>query len=74
MHAIEAKKVTRSVRIEVVTSLAYQLYSCTTYPSSEDYSNVCHQLVTKYPVLKDTIGNGIVSVIKSVNVGSLLHT
>ena len=37
-------------------------YQDCAYPSKEDYTAVSKQLVQKYPVLKDSYGNGYVSV------------
>lgn len=32
-------------------------------PTSNDYNVVCKKLIDKYPALKDSIGNGYVSII-----------
>ena len=61
MRAIKKKMVTNSARIEIVTAVAYQLFAITDYPTKQEYDSVCRALITRYPVLKDTIGNGFVS-------------
>ena len=51
----------KGVRTEIITSIAWEIWRYTQYPSPEDYTIICKLLVQKYPVLKDTIGNGYVS-------------
>ena len=41
--------------------ISWEVWRYTQYPSSEEYNTVCKLLIQKYPVLKDTIGNGFVS-------------
>ena len=47
--------------IQCIHSHIYRLFECTEYPTSSEYTDVCKSLISKYPVLKDTIGNGYVS-------------
>ena len=54
-------QIVKGVRTEIISSVAWEIWRYTQYPSSEDYTTVCKLLVQKYPVLKDTIGNGFVS-------------
>ena len=54
-------EVTKSTRTEIITAVAFQMYACTQYPTPEEYTAVCNGLIEKYPILKDTIGTGIVS-------------
>jgi len=61
MDSINAKSITKGVRIEIVTALAFEIWNHTQYPSGEEYNAVCTKLVKEYPILKDTIGNGYVS-------------
>ncbi len=41
------------------------LFAYTQYPTSSEYNQVCDRLVQKYPVLKDTIGIGYVSLFEA---------
>ena len=61
MDSIKAKSITKGVRVEIVTALAFEIWNHTQYPSGEEYNAVCNMLVKEYPILKDTIGNGYVS-------------
>ena len=61
MQSLEAQKITKGMRIEIVTALALEIWKDTQYPSGIEYNTVCSMLVNKYPFLKDTIGNGYVS-------------
>ena len=61
MERLEKGEVTNSVRCEVVSAICVPMYAQCQYPTSEEYTAVCKQLIQKYPVLKDTYGNGYVS-------------
>ena len=61
MQSLEAQKMSKEMRIEIVTALALEIWNHTQYPSGIEYNAVCSMLVNKYPFLKDTIGNGYVS-------------
>ena len=61
MQSLEAQKMSKGMRIEMVTALAFEIWNHTQYPSGDEYNAVCSMLVNKYPFLKDTIGNGYVS-------------
>jgi len=61
MEAVETGDITRKVRIEVVNRVAFAMMEHTTRPTSEEYTVVSRMIVTKHPVLKDSIGNGYVS-------------
>ena len=61
MQSLEAQKITKGMRTEIVTALAFEIWNHTQYPSGEEYNLVCSTLVKKYPFLKDTIGSGCVS-------------
>ena len=61
MQSLEAQKITKGMRIEIVTALALEIWKDTQYPSGIEYNAVYSMLVNKYPFLKDTIGNGYVS-------------
>jgi len=60
-ESIDNSQVVKGVRSEIITSLAWEIWQHTQYPSSEDYNKICKMLVQKHPILKDTIGNGYVS-------------
>ena len=62
MQSLEAQKISKGMRIEMVTALAFEIWNHTQYPTGDEYNSVCSILVNKYPFLKDTIGNGYVSV------------
>ena len=61
MERIQNKHITNATRIEIITSIAVPVYQQTTHPTSEEHTSVCKRLVEKYPVLKDSCGNGYVS-------------
>ena len=60
--AIKKGILTRRNKIEIIEVIAYRVLICTEYPTSNEYNGVCLALIAKYPILKDTIGNGYVSV------------
>ena len=53
--------ITKSARAEICDLLAHRVFAVTEYPTSSEYTAVCQSLISKYPVLADTIGNGFVS-------------
>ena len=59
--SLEAKQISKGMRIEIVAALAFEIWNHTQYPSGDEYNAVCTMLVNKYTFLKDTIGNGYVS-------------
>lgn len=61
LEEIRTKTVRASTRTEVIESIGRQMWNHTKTPSSEEYTTVCRILVSKFPVLEDTTGNGIVS-------------
>ena len=61
MEHLHNRQITNATRIEIITSIAVPMYQLTTHPTSEEYTSVCKRLVEKYPVLKDSCGNGHVS-------------
>ena len=58
---MEKKVITKSVRTEIGEALSHRVYAVTEYPTSAEYTAICLALITKYPVLADTYGNGYVS-------------
>eukprot|EP00731_Ephydatia_muelleri_P004474 Em0002g650a len=48
--------ITKGASSNIVTYIAHHIWTHTKYPTSEEYTEVCRELVTKYPVLKDTTG------------------
>ena len=64
MNNLSKGEIKRSTRVEIINSIAIQMWSYTHYPSSHEYTSVLYSLVEKYPVLKDKFGNGIVSYYK----------
>ena len=59
--------VTRGKRIEIIE---YRVLAHTEFPSSSEYIGVCKAVIEKYPTIKDTVGNGYVSV--CIAISSLL--
>ena len=59
--AIDDGHLTSSAKQKIVSLLRSLIIQHTLYPTSEQYTTVCTRLVQKYPKLRDTIGNGIVS-------------
>lgn len=49
-ESIDNCQVVKGVRSEIVTSLAWEIWQHTQYPSSEDYNKICKILVQKYPI------------------------
>jgi hypothetical protein len=72
MERLEKGEITDALRCEVVTSICVPWYQDCAYPSKEDYTAVSKQIVQKYPVLKDSYGNGYVSMCVRVWVGVLV--
>ena len=62
MDNIEQRRVKKGTRTEIISAIALQMWSHTMYPQPEEYNGVCQMLIDKYPVLKDSIGNGYVSI------------
>ena len=60
-QAISDGVITKTVRSEIITVIALGMWQITTQPTSEEYTSICRALVQKFPVLKDTHGNGYVS-------------
>ena len=52
---------TKGQRVEIIEVVAYRVLAHTEYPTSHEYNAICQSLITKYPNIKDTIGNGYVS-------------
>jgi len=59
--SIQRGEVTKGVRSEVIAALAWEVWRHTQYPTFEEYNEICQSLVRKHPILRDTIGNGYVS-------------
>ena len=53
--------VTDGVRCEIVNAICIPWYPVCPYPSKEEFTAVSVQLVQKYPILRDSTGNGYVS-------------
>ena len=62
IESINLGILTKGIRTEVINMIAVQMLQETSYPTSEDYTEVCRKLVEMYPILKDTIGNSYVSI------------
>ena len=60
-EVIEKGVITRGQRVEIINVLANRMLAHTELPSSAEYNGVCQALITKYPTMKDTIGNGYVT-------------
>jgi len=61
--SIQKGEITKGTRQEIIVSLGWEVWKHTQFPTSEEYNGICQSLVQKHPVLKDTIGNGYVSLI-----------
>lgn len=61
MERIKNEEVTDASRNEIISAIAVPMYQQTMYPKSEEYTTICKKLIDKYPVLKDSCGNGYVS-------------
>ena len=55
------EKIKKSTKNEIIESLGHQMWIHTEYPQSAEYTEVCRILVTTFPTLEDSTGNGIVS-------------
>ena len=60
-QALEKFEITKSIRCEVVSMTAYEIWRHTQVLRSDEYNTVCSAVVNAYPVLKDTIGTPYVS-------------
>ena len=58
---IEKGVLTKGQRVEITEVTAYRALAHTKYSTSTEYNALCQSLTTKYPNIKDTIGNGYVS-------------
>ena len=63
MERLKSNEITDSARNEIISAIAIPLYQLTTYPTSDEYTSICKSLIEKYPVLKDSCGNGYVSLL-----------
>lgn len=61
MERLKNNEITDSARNEIIGAVAIPLYQVTPYPTSDEYTSICKSLIEKYPVLKDSCGNGYVS-------------
>lgn len=61
MERLDKGEITDGLRCEIVSAVCVPWYQMCEYPSKEEYTAVSKQLVQKYPVLKDSTGNGYVS-------------
>ena len=59
-QALKSGVITKGASSDIVTYLAHHIWTHTKYPSSEEYTEVCRELVTKHPVLKDGTSTGYV--------------
>ncbi len=50
--------VTKTVRSEIITVIAMGMWQVTSHPTSPEYTDICKQLVQKFPVLKESQGTG----------------
>ena len=62
MENIQRGIITKGTRTEIIQTTAQMMWMNTKFPTSNEYTEVCRMLVTKYPVLKDSVGNGYVSI------------
>lgn len=60
-QALKNGVITKGASSDIVTYIAHQIWTHTKYPTSEEYTEVCRELVTQYPVLKDGTSTGYVS-------------
>ena len=59
MEDLQFKEIKKSTR--TIHTIAQLVWMQTNFPTSTEYTEVCRKLVSCHPVLKDAIGNGIVS-------------
>ena len=61
-RAIDTGVISSKTQQEIAQTLRMHILQHTRYPSPEEYTSVCQQLILKFPKLRDTIGsNGFVS-------------
>lgn len=72
MERLENGEITDALRCEIVSSIAVRIYEICTYPKPEEYTTICKRLIEKYPILKDTYGNGYVRPNSQVYVTEIL--
>lgn len=66
MEDIENKMIVKSTRSDIIESVGHQMWIHGTHPSPDEYTDVCRLLIKKFPVLRDTLGNGIVRFITNL--------
>ena len=67
MERLARNELSDGMRVEIISSIALQMYQHTTYPTSEEYTTVCKLLIEKYPILQDSCGNGYVSLCEGIS-------
>ena len=50
-----------TARIEIIDAMYTRMIQHRPYPTSHEYTVICHRLVEKFPNLRDSVGSGIVS-------------
>jgi len=58
MEHLDNGEITDGVRCEIVNAICIPWYPVCPYPSKEEFTAVSVQLVQKYPILRDSTGNG----------------
>lgn len=60
-ECIESHKLSKGIRTEIISAIAWEVWRHTQCPTPEEYNAVCKLLIQTHPILKDPIGNGFVS-------------
>ncbi len=60
MQDIENGIISKGTRTEIIHTLGTMMWNHVQSPSSFEYTEICHKLITKHPILKDAIGNRLV--------------
>lgn len=63
MAALTTKKISSNVRAQISQGIATKMLSYCKYPTSEQYEIIAQKIVSAFPVLKDSMGVGYVSMI-----------
>lgn len=62
MAALTAKKISSNVRAQISQDVATKMLGYCKYPTSDQYEVIAQKIVATFPVLRDSMGTGYVSV------------
>lgn len=63
MAALTTKKISSNVRAQISQDIATKMLGYCKYPTSDQYEVIAQKIVSTFPVLKDSMGTGHVSIL-----------